>query len=172
MTRRQVLASKCLPKKSKFAEVVVVECSCYCHRYALSATRRDTKVPRHHVTLLLGAMNPKPGPAIPPYRRRWRFDNTRKRAKVENIMASDFWAGYISGAIGIIIGNPLDVIKVQLQAGQAPAAGEAASASTASTTAATAVASQQSLSRFESASSLVRGSIAPQITNRHFPIMH
>lgn len=70
-------------------------------------------------------------------------------------MASDFWAGYISGAIGIIIGNPLDVIKVQLQAGQAPA-GEAASAS-AATTATTA--SQQSLGRFESASSLVRGSI-------------
>lgn len=31
-------------------------------------------------------------------------------------MSADFWAGYISGAIGIIIGNPLDVIKVRLQA--------------------------------------------------------
>lgn len=69
-------------------------------------------------------------------------------------MASDFWAGYISGAIGIIIGNPLDVIKVQLQAGQASTS-EAASAT------ATATASQQSLSRFESSGSLVRGSIAP-----------
>lgn len=68
-------------------------------------------------------------------------------------MASDFWAGYISGAIGIIIGNPLDVIKVQLQAGQASTS-EAASA-TATT------ASQQSLSRFESSGSLIRGSIAP-----------
>jgi solute carrier family 25 carnitine/acylcarnitine transporter 20/29 len=29
-------------------------------------------------------------------------------------MAADFWAGYISGAIGIIIGNPLDVVKVKL----------------------------------------------------------
>jgi len=32
-------------------------------------------------------------------------------------MSADFWAGYISGAVGIIIGNPLDVLKVKLQAG-------------------------------------------------------
>ncbi|KAF5018951.1 hypothetical protein F66182_9040 [Fusarium sp. NRRL 66182] len=31
-------------------------------------------------------------------------------------MSADFWAGYASGAVGIIIGNPLDVIKVRLQA--------------------------------------------------------
>ncbi|SPJ85242.1 related to ornithine transporter 2 [Fusarium torulosum] len=31
-------------------------------------------------------------------------------------MSADFWAGYLSGAIGIIIGNPLDVIKVRIQA--------------------------------------------------------
>ena len=30
-------------------------------------------------------------------------------------MSADFWAGYLSGAAGIIIGNPLDVIKVNLQ---------------------------------------------------------
>lgn len=30
-------------------------------------------------------------------------------------MSADFWAGYISGAIGILIGNPLDIIKVRLQ---------------------------------------------------------
>ncbi|KAI0205984.1 mitochondrial carrier [Astrocystis sublimbata] len=35
-------------------------------------------------------------------------------------MSADFWAGYISGAAGIIIGNPLDVKKVQLQAAQFP----------------------------------------------------
>lgn len=61
-------------------------------------------------------------------------------------MASDFWAGYISGAVGIIIGNPLDVIKVRLQAGQNPASAAAAAA-----------ASHQRLSRFESSGSLVRG---------------
>ena len=31
-------------------------------------------------------------------------------------MSADFWAGYISGAAGIVIGNPLDVLKVRLQA--------------------------------------------------------
>jgi len=31
-------------------------------------------------------------------------------------MSADFWAGYVSGAVGIIIGNPLDVLKVRLQA--------------------------------------------------------
>lgn len=32
-------------------------------------------------------------------------------------MSADFWAGYLSGAIGIIVGNPLDIVKVRLQAG-------------------------------------------------------
>ncbi|CAG7977029.1 unnamed protein product [Penicillium nalgiovense] len=59
-------------------------------------------------------------------------------------MAADFWAGYISGAIGIIIGNPLDVVKVRLQAGNSHAD-----------------ASPAHLSRFEKASSLVRGAAAP-----------
>lgn len=31
-------------------------------------------------------------------------------------MSADFWAGYLSGAVGIIVGNPLDLIKVRLQA--------------------------------------------------------
>ncbi|KAK3936876.1 mitochondrial carrier domain-containing protein [Diplogelasinospora grovesii] len=35
-------------------------------------------------------------------------------------MSADFWAGYISGAVGIVIGNPLDVLKVRLQATPAP----------------------------------------------------
>ncbi|KAH9826665.1 ornithine transporter 2 [Teratosphaeria destructans] len=34
-------------------------------------------------------------------------------------MAADFWAGYSSGAIGILVGNPLDIIKTRLQAGSA-----------------------------------------------------
>jgi solute carrier family 25 (mitochondrial carnitine/acylcarnitine transporter), member 20/29 len=32
-------------------------------------------------------------------------------------MSADFYAGYISGVVGICMGNPLDVVKVQLQAG-------------------------------------------------------
>ncbi|KAJ5597389.1 hypothetical protein N7537_007473 [Penicillium hordei] len=59
-------------------------------------------------------------------------------------MAADFWAGYISGAIGIIIGNPLDIVKVRLQAGNAHSD-----------------ASSTQLSRFERASALVRGAAAP-----------
>ncbi|KAJ5169836.1 Mitochondrial carrier protein [Penicillium coprophilum] len=59
-------------------------------------------------------------------------------------MAADFWAGYISGAIGIIIGNPLDVIKVRLQAGHSHVDPSTAH-----------------LSHFEKASSLVRGAAAP-----------
>lgn len=55
-------------------------------------------------------------------------------------MSSDFWAGYLSGALGIVIGNPLDVIKVRLQAGNP-----------------TDASAQPHLSRFEKASSLVRG---------------
>lgn len=35
-------------------------------------------------------------------------------------MSADFWAGYVSGAAGIIIGNPLDIVKVQLQRGARP----------------------------------------------------
>ncbi|KAK2734801.1 hypothetical protein FQN57_001451 [Myotisia sp. PD_48] len=60
-------------------------------------------------------------------------------------MSTDFWAGYLSGAIGIIIGNPLDVVKVRLQAGPehspAPARNLAA--------------------QFETTSSLVKGAAAP-----------
>jgi len=33
-------------------------------------------------------------------------------------MSADFWASSIAGAIGIIIGNPLDIIKVRVQAGK------------------------------------------------------
>jgi solute carrier family 25 (mitochondrial carnitine/acylcarnitine transporter), member 20/29 len=36
-------------------------------------------------------------------------------------MSADFWAGYLSGALGILIGNPLDIIKVRLQANEATA---------------------------------------------------
>ncbi|PHH67575.1 hypothetical protein CDD83_6511 [Cordyceps sp. RAO-2017] len=33
-------------------------------------------------------------------------------------MSAEFWAGYISGAASIILGNPLDLLKVRLQAAQ------------------------------------------------------
>lgn len=34
-------------------------------------------------------------------------------------MSADFWAGYLSGAIGIVVGNPLDIAKVKMQVGAA-----------------------------------------------------
>jgi len=58
-------------------------------------------------------------------------------------MSSDFWAGYLSGAIGIIIGNPLDLVKVRLQAGHSVSSR---------------IATPRSFrQQFESTSSLVRG---------------
>jgi solute carrier family 25 carnitine/acylcarnitine transporter 20/29 len=60
-------------------------------------------------------------------------------------MSADFWAGYVSGAAGILIGNPLDLIKVRLQAGTPSL-----------TSTPTSYASQ-----FPSAGSLIRGSTAP-----------
>ncbi|KAL1964001.1 hypothetical protein VTN77DRAFT_7547 [Rasamsonia byssochlamydoides] len=62
-------------------------------------------------------------------------------------MSSDFWAGYISGAIGIIIGNPLDLVKVRLQASHSVSSPEATL--------------RFSRGQFETATSLVRGAAAP-----------
>jgi solute carrier family 25 carnitine/acylcarnitine transporter 20/29 len=58
-------------------------------------------------------------------------------------MSADFWAGYISGAVGILIGNPLDLIKVRLQAGRHPSSPSSSPA------------------YFSSAGSLIRGATAP-----------
>jgi solute carrier family 25 carnitine/acylcarnitine transporter 20/29 len=64
-------------------------------------------------------------------------------------MSADFWAGYVSGAAGIIIGNPLDLIKTRLQAGKHTQHAEATS---------TSVATPQGFrGNFENAGTLVRG---------------
>ena len=60
-------------------------------------------------------------------------------------MSADFWAGYISGAAGILIGNPLDLIKVRLQAG---------TSSTTSTP-------SNYINQFSGAGTLIRGATAP-----------
>jgi len=60
-------------------------------------------------------------------------------------MSADFWSGYVSGAVGIIIGNPLDLIKVRLQAKDVIAVQSASSYA----------------SQFQSTSSLVSGTAAP-----------
>lgn len=67
-------------------------------------------------------------------------------------MSADFWAGYISGAAGIIIGNPLDLIKTRLQAGPKPLVIEPIH------TTGEATQSQRGLrGNFDNAGSLVRG---------------
>ncbi|KAK7533008.1 solute carrier family 25 protein [Phyllosticta citribraziliensis] len=62
-------------------------------------------------------------------------------------MSADFWAGYLSGAAGILIGNPLDLVKTRLQAG--PAAPTTAAGTT------------PSFANWHSASNFVRGIPAP-----------
>ncbi|OLN87641.1 Mitochondrial basic amino acids transporter [Colletotrichum chlorophyti] len=72
-------------------------------------------------------------------------------------MSADFWAGYISGAVGIIIGNPLDLLKVRLQARTTPVP----TAQTNATTAAARGTAASYARHFETPASLVSGSAAP-----------
>ena len=67
-------------------------------------------------------------------------------------MSADFWAGYVSGAVGIIIGNPLDLIKTRLQAGPV----QDVSTDTRTATAEH-VARRGFTGQFENAGTLVRG---------------
>jgi solute carrier family 25 carnitine/acylcarnitine transporter 20/29 len=71
-------------------------------------------------------------------------------------MSADFWAGYVSGAAGIIIGNPLDLIKTRLQAGNGVPA---------DTTYATAPAPQTFRGHFESTGALLKGE-RPLVTRK------
>jgi len=60
-------------------------------------------------------------------------------------MSADFWAGYISGAAGIIVGSPLDIVKTRIQAGTPCLTSTSASYA----------------SQFSTAGSLIRGAAAP-----------
>ncbi|RGP71828.1 hypothetical protein FLONG3_6942 [Fusarium longipes] len=87
----------------------------------------------------------------------------RKRDRV--VMSADFWAGYLSGAVGIIIGNPLDVVKVRRQVQQAsPTSGLPSCSITTGTAAATSAINQGASlgTRFlRTYKSLVNGTAAP-----------
>ncbi|KAI9643600.1 hypothetical protein NHQ30_008222 [Ciborinia camelliae] len=72
-------------------------------------------------------------------------------------MSADLWAGYISGAISIIIGNPLDLLKVRLQA-TSSSRGHGPSPNLAPIT------STQPTATFPTPSSLIRGTAAPILT--------
>ncbi|KAM5341635.1 hypothetical protein ACJ41O_014666 [Fusarium nematophilum] len=91
-----------------------------------------------------------------------------QRLSDSSSMSADFWAGYLSGAVGIIIGNPLDVIKVRLQAQRTnpvstpapnPIAGTAAAAATSTQALAQGPASYARY--FGNSAALVTGTAAP-----------
>ncbi|KAF2477912.1 mitochondrial carrier [Lindgomyces ingoldianus] len=67
-------------------------------------------------------------------------------------MSADFWAGYLSGAAGILIGNPLDLVKTRLQAGSSPSP---------TLDSATSPLQQSFKGHFDRAGTLVRGATAP-----------
>lgn len=69
-------------------------------------------------------------------------------------MSADFWAGYVSGAAGIIIGNPLDIVKVKLQ--------RPPTTTTVSTTPTTPITTPpSSIFRFNDLTSVLKGTAAP-----------
>jgi solute carrier family 25 carnitine/acylcarnitine transporter 20/29 len=67
-------------------------------------------------------------------------------------MSADFWASYVSGTAGLLIGNPLDVIKVRLQAGDSP-------------TSPTPAVPLPRIYQFSGARSLIRGTAAPILSS-------
>jgi len=71
-------------------------------------------------------------------------------------MSADFWAGYVSGAAGILIGNPLDLVKTRLQAGTntIPDASNASQPTTSHP-------ARSFRSNFDHAGTLVKGATAP-----------
>ncbi|KAF2801977.1 mitochondrial carrier [Mytilinidion resinicola] len=66
-------------------------------------------------------------------------------------MSADFWAGYVSGAAGILIGNPLDLVKTRLQAGTSSPSPDASTPA------------RSFRSNFDHAGTLVKGATAPII---------
>jgi solute carrier family 25 carnitine/acylcarnitine transporter 20/29 len=66
-------------------------------------------------------------------------------------MSADFWASYASGAAGLLIGNPLDVVKVRLQAGSASPL--------------TPTGPVPKIYQFSGARSLIRGTAAPILSS-------
>ncbi|KAF1963488.1 mitochondrial carrier [Byssothecium circinans] len=77
-------------------------------------------------------------------------------------MSADFWAGYVSGAAGILIGNPLDLVKTRLQTGRRTISTTASAIATSPTTIPTPPPQPQTFRHhFDRAGTLLRGSTAP-----------
>jgi solute carrier family 25 carnitine/acylcarnitine transporter 20/29 len=70
-------------------------------------------------------------------------------------MSADFWSGYVSGAAGILIGNPLDLVKTRLQAGKTVPTPDSLAHTT------VAAAPRSFKQHFESTGTLVRGELLP-----------
>lgn len=79
-------------------------------------------------------------------------------------MSADFWAGYVSGAAGIIIGNPLDLVKTRLQAGTFAPRADGTNPLASPTTA-----PQSFRGQFENAGTLVRGDHCPPTQKLYAP---
>ncbi|KAL5392724.1 hypothetical protein DPSP01_000425 [Paraphaeosphaeria sporulosa] len=75
-------------------------------------------------------------------------------------MSADFWAGYTSGAVGILIGNPLDLVKTRLQAGNAAPHAEPTGTVIGPAPAAD-VSPRSFRQHFDRAGTLVKGTTAP-----------
>jgi solute carrier family 25 carnitine/acylcarnitine transporter 20/29 len=76
-------------------------------------------------------------------------------------MSADFWAGYVSGAAGIIIGNPLDIVKVNLQRGDRGPAILPPTTTTTTPILPTAATTTTTKAAATSLSTLLRGTAAP-----------
>lgn len=72
-------------------------------------------------------------------------------------MSADFWSGYVSGAIGILVGNPLDIVKTKLQAGSAKSTPEVSITGSGPNP----IAASSQTTAFQRWSSFARGSAAP-----------
>ncbi|KAI4718196.1 hypothetical protein E4T48_05558 [Aureobasidium sp. EXF-10727] len=76
-------------------------------------------------------------------------------------MSADFWAGYVSGAAGIVIGNPLDIVKVNLQRGDRGAALLTPTTAPPPTPTLASASTTQSTNAAKSLSTLLKGTAAP-----------
>ncbi|KAF1809438.1 solute carrier family 25 protein [Eremomyces bilateralis CBS 781.70] len=80
-------------------------------------------------------------------------------------MSADFWAGYLSGAASILIGNPLDLLKTRLQAGDPSLVPSSSRSPSTLSAPITHLPSPRTLaSHFTHASTLLRGATAPVLT--------
>ena len=76
-------------------------------------------------------------------------------------MSADFWAGYVSGAAGIIIGNPLDIVKVNLQRGKSTSESVATTTTTTPPTAPASATPTPATNNARNLGALLRGTAAP-----------